>query len=67
MPKSKTNSDRHTTKRKPVNLEIEWHELLDRIQAKTGRTKLRETQMAIYQRAKILGIDKLPNAPFDDA
>ena len=64
----KTDTDRHVTPRKPVSITMEWHELLDNIKKKTGRNKSTEVQMAIYQRAIILGIPKseLPEKPFEE-
>jgi len=66
MSRKSVKPDRHITPRKPISLGIEWHELLERIKRKTGRNMGTEAQMAIYQRAKLLGIDKLPDAPFED-
>lgn len=63
----KNTKDRHTTPRKPISLGTVWHELLERIKKKTGRTMGTEAQMAIYQRAERLGIKDLPEKPFEDA
>lgn len=50
-----------------MNLDLEWHDLLERIKKKTGRDKVVETKMALYQRAEKLGVEDLPEKPFEEA